>query len=124
MNTTDESTHTPATRLIPRPSGRPLIGVRARTQVPIWAMEQIDALVAGEWGGSTRASVVRDLIVFGLIALKRNGVQAPGFDPGTAIRDALGRGEPTSTALDATPLVPMQPNTDAGKARLKAKPTG
>ena len=82
--------------------GRPHVGQRVKAHVPPWVHRQVDALRAGPWGAESRAGVVRDLVIVGLLALKAKGVQAPGFDPEAAIREAVLKGEPTATALDVT----------------------
>jgi len=81
--------------------GRPHVGGRVKAHVPPWVHGQVEALRACQWGANTRAGVIRDLVIVGLLELKRQGVQAPGFDPEAAIKDAVRKGQPTATALDA-----------------------
>lgn len=72
----------------------------------MWVLGQLNALVVerstvretmpGERGRRvSRASVIRDALAVGLLALHREGVEAPGFDPAAALVAAADADEPT-----------------------------
>lgn len=90
-------------------TGRRPLGVRIHLNVPPWIISQAEALAAHRTKlvrrepprGSgpdapavSRADVVRDVLRAGLGSLAEQGVVAPGFNPGKAMRDAERAGGP------------------------------
>lgn len=99
----------------PKPTkiGRPAVGTLfLKARIPPWMMSQLNALVAERCRDREReyarrgvrsakacrrphrAEVVRDVMRMGLVSMHRAGVQAPGFRPAHALREARLKGEP------------------------------
>ena len=77
--------------------GRAPVGPQIKMRVPAWVLDQVDALQAhrAELEGKSvpKSDVIRDVMRAGLIAMKREGVEAPGFNPAQAIIAARQKSE-------------------------------
>lgn len=82
-----------------RGRGRPPVGPGLRIRVPPWVFDQLTALQASRGPGTPMAGVFRDSVIAGLLSFKAEGIDVPGFDPGKAMLEAQGRGEPLGVLM-------------------------